>query len=234
MTREQIVDRVLLAAIAAGILLVPWLAFFVAPSFEGREGFTAPLAWKLFFFHVPVALAGFAAFGLALYHSLAYLVRPHLGRDRAAHAAVEVGVVYGLITLVTGMIWGEAEWGVPWRWEDAKLVLVLVMVLIYAGYLLLRREQPDPDRRARVSAVYAVAGFATVPLAWFAQRIWQSNHPTVFGNEASNTGVVTPGVLPVFLVSLVFFLVLFLFLYRWRRRLLERAHEREADRRSPA
>jgi heme exporter protein C len=211
------VDRALLALLLVGGSILVWLALVDAPAPIGRAGFTAPEAWRLFFFHVPVAFTSFLAFGLALYHSLFYLLRPHPARDAAAHAAVEGGLVFSALTLGSGMAWGQAEWGTPWRWSDAKLVLVLLMFLIYLAYLLLRREISDPERRARVGAVYAVAAFATIPLAWFAQRIWLSYHPTVFGGDQPEAGVVTPGILPVFLLGLAVFAGTFLFLHRWRR-----------------
>lgn len=219
MTRTP-VDRALLALVLVGGCLLTWLALVEAPAPVGRTGFTAPESWRLFFFHVPVALTSFLAFGLAFYHSILYLIRPDPPRDAAAHAAIEGGLVFAAITLASGMAWGEAEWGTPWRWNDTKLVLVLLMFLIYVAYLVLRREIPDPERRARVGAVYAIAAFASVPLAWFAQRIWLSYHPTVFGAEEVDAGVVTPGVLPLFLLGLVVFATSFLYLYRWRRGLL--------------
>lgn len=221
MSPGRSLDRSLLVASVLGGALLVWLALVEAPSFEGRAGFSAPLSWKLFFFHVPVALVSFIAFGVALVASIQYLRLRRPEWDRSAHAAVELGVLYTAITLATGLLWGQAEWGVPWRWEDVKLVLVLILFLIYVAYLLLRREIADPERRARIGALYAIAGFAAVPLAWFAQRIWFSYHPTVFGTEAADAGVVTPGVLPLFLLGLAVFVALFLYLYRWRERLLQ-------------
>jgi heme exporter protein C len=218
-TVKTSLDRILLLASLAGPALLVWLALTQAPDFTGREGFTAPLSWKLFFFHVPIALVSFIAFGVALVASLAYLRTRSLTYDRAAHAGVEVGVLFTFVTLVTGMLWGQAEWGVAWRWGDLKLVLVLVLFLVYVAYLALRQSIPDAERRARIAAVYTCAGFAAVPLAWFAQRIWRSYHPTVFGTEAQDSGVVTPGVMPIFGLAFVVFIVVFLTLFRWRFRL---------------
>lgn len=221
MTRGTQIDRWLLAFCVAGGAVLTWLALVEAPSFAGRSGFTAPLSWKLFFFHVPIAFASFVAFGFAFYNSLTFLLRPRSQTDARAQAAVEVGVLFAALTLATGMVWGKAEWGEPWRWWDTKLVLVLLMFLIYVAYLLLRRELADDEKRARLLAVYAVAAFATVPLAWFAQRIWLSAHPVVFGNETPESGLATPGVLPIFLLGLLVFLAIFAYFYRRRLRLFE-------------
>jgi heme exporter protein C len=216
-------DKTLFIVAIAGIPLLTWIAIVQSPSLEGRSDVPAPLAWKLFFFHVPIALVSFLAFFVAFVASLQVLRTRDAFWDRHAHAAVEVGVVYTGITLATGMIWGEAEWGTPWRWDDEKLVVVLVLFLVYLAYLVLRRELPDPERRARFSALYAMAGFAAVPLAWFAQRIWEVQHPTVFGVEGSGQGVVTPGVVPIFATALLLFGLLYVFFHRWRVRSLEAA-----------
>lgn len=216
MADKPSLDRSLLLASLVGPAVLVWLVLQYAPDFTGREGFTAPLSWKLFFIHVPIALVSFIAFGVALVASLAYLRTRSMTYDRAAHAGVEVGVLFTLVTLVTGMLWGQAEWGVAWRWNDLKLVLVLVLFLIYVAYLALRQSIPDAERRARIGAVYACAGFVAVPLAWFAQRIWQSYHPTVFGTETPETGVLTQGVMPIFGFAMIVFVVLFLTLFRWR------------------
>lgn len=213
-------ERILLAAGVLGAAILVWLVLTEAPSFEAREGFTAPISWKLFFFHVPLALVGFLAFALALGSSIQYLRRQEARSDHNAHASVEVGVVYTGLTLATGMIWGKAEWGVAWRWSDPKLVVVLVLFLVYLAYLALRREIADPGRRARLSALYALAAFAAVPLAWFAQRIWDSFHPTVFGTDAPEAGVTTPGVMPLFVLAVLVFLALFLAFQRWRAQIL--------------
>jgi heme exporter protein C len=228
-------DPLLLAAVALGGALVTVLALVVAPSFVGRAGFTAPLAWKLFFFHVPVALVSFIAFAVALVASVQYLRTRRAVWDRHALAAVEVGVLLTALTLVTGMLWGHAEWGVAWRWSDAKLVVVLVLFLVYVAYLLLRREIPNPETRRRVAAVYAIAGFATVPLAYAAQRVWASFHPTVFGTAEG--GITTPGVMPIFLMSLAVFTLVYAAFHVWRVRILEiEAHldRLEADREAAA
>src|SRR5581483_10155352 len=107
-----------------------------------------------------------------------------------------------------------------WRFTDVKLDLVLLMTVIYAGALLLRREVSDPDRRARVCAVYTCAAFVTVPLAWFAQRLWNSVHPVVFAGQPGESGVVTSGYLPAFFVGLATFVAMFLFFFLWRRDLM--------------
>lgn len=212
------IDRSLLAFSAFGGALLIWLALMEAPSFVGREGFTAPLSWKLFFFHVPVAFVSFLAFAVALVASVQFLRTRQETWDRHAVAAVESGVLLTGITLVTGMLWGHAEWGVAWRWDDAKLVVVLVLFLVYVAYLMLRREIPEPSVRRRVAAVYAIAGFATVPLAYAAQRVWASFHPTVFGT--TDGGITTPGVMPLFVFAVVVFAGIYALFHRWRVRIL--------------
>lgn len=166
---------------------------------------SAPLSQKLFYFHVPIAWAAYASFTVLFVASLLQLIDSGPGTrfwsDVVSVASAEVGVVLTTLTLLSGMIWGEAEWGVAWRWNDTKLVMVFLLWLTYLGYLVLRAQVEAPDRRARLAAVYGMLGFVMVPLSWMAQRIWQSLHP----EPILEGGLVTPSVRNAFFLSLLAF-----------------------------
>lgn len=203
------------------------LAAHFAPVLPDCDDFTtaapgncqaSPHAQKLFYFHVPVALAAYVAFiGLA-FASYRFLVRHDRAWDAFAAAAAEVGVLFSGLTLLSGSVWARAEWGVWWRNEDTKLVLTLIMFLVYVGYLVLRRQIDDPRRRGRVGAVYALLSFATVPLSYVAQRVWKSQHPTVFDPGDPTSGIVTPWISETFTVSVIAYILLaaFFILVRYR------------------
>ncbi|HLE47943.1 MAG TPA: cytochrome C assembly protein, partial [Candidatus Thermoplasmatota archaeon] len=88
--------------------------------------------------------------------------------------------------------------------------------------LALRTNIADPEKRARIASLYALAGFAAVPLTWFAHRIWNTfPHPQPLEPQTSAQGIVTPGIMPIFLVGVLVFVILFAGLYRWRFQILE-------------
>ena len=109
-------------------------------------------------------VALYLAFGLAAVSSLLYLWprTRSLFWDRLAAAAVEVGVVFNVCTLVSGSIWGKPTWGVWWAW-DARLTSTAVLLVLFLGYLALRRVPAEPEVRARRSAFVALFAAVDVP-----------------------------------------------------------------------
>ena len=94
--------------------------------------------------------------------------------DRAAVAAAELAIVFGLIGLTTGPLWGRKAWGVYWQW-DARLTSALVLWLIFVAYSLLRRfGGPGSERLA---AGVALFGMANVPFVYWSVHLWRTVHP---------------------------------------------------------
>ena len=122
-------------------------------------------------------VALYLAFGLAAVSSLLYLWprTRSLFWDRLAAAAVEVGVVFNVCTLVSGSIWGKPTWGVWWAW-DARLTLTAVLLILFLGYLALRRIPAEPEVRARRSAFVALFAAIDVPLVHFSVNWWNTLH----------------------------------------------------------
>jgi heme exporter protein C len=146
---------------------------------------------RLVYLHPPIAwVALYLAFGLAALSSLLYLWRRtrSLFWDRLAAAAVEVGVVFNALTLITGSIWGRASWGVWWTW-DARLTSTALLLVLFLGYLALRRVPAAPEVRAKRCAVAALIAFVDVPIVHFSVQWWQTLHQgaTVLNSNLSPT-----------------------------------------------
>jgi heme exporter protein C len=179
-----------LAAVLA-IVLVPLsaiLAFTWAPiatiSLDAHGAIQYDFPQKVFYWHVPVALAAYAAFAAGAWNGLLYLLTGNADYDVRSYAGVHVGVVFGTLVLVTGSIWAKAAWGVWWNWGDRQLLVFLTLYLFYAAYFVLRFSI-DPGRaRAKASAVFAVVGVALVPLSFLAIRIADTLiHPIVLTTD---------------------------------------------------
>jgi heme exporter protein C len=132
--------------------------------------------YRIMFFHVPAAWTAFVGFFAALVSSIIYLVSKRLRYDSVAVSVTEVGLAFGAVNLVTGMIWGRIIWGIWWTW-DWRLTSMLVCWLLYAGYLMLRRAVEEPTRRATVSAVFSIFAFLDVPIVFFSIKWWRTQHP---------------------------------------------------------
>jgi heme exporter protein C len=118
--------------------------------------------YRIIFYHVPAAWTAFVGCFAALVASILYLVKRDLDYDAAAVAVTEAGLAFGAANLVSGMVWGRVIWGIWWTW-DARLTSMLVCLLLYAGYLMLRHAIEEPTQRARIAAVFSIFAFADVP-----------------------------------------------------------------------
>ena len=148
-----------------------YLIFMVMPD-EANQG----MIYRLLYFHVPAWWTAFLAVGLSAIFSGLYLARRNLRYDAIAVSVTEVALVFLTMGITLGSIWGRIIWGVWWVW-DARLTSALICVLLYAGYLMLRRAIEEPAQRARISAVFSLFAFADVPIVWYSIRWWRTQHP---------------------------------------------------------
>ena len=195
---------------AALLVVAGGLVIFYAPA-DAVEG----IVQKIFYLHVPAAIAAYLCFGAVLVGGLVYLWNESPAADRLARSGAEVGLVFTTVTLVMGSIWAKPIWGSYWVWWDARLVSTLVLWLIYAGYLLARRIAAPGRQAARFGAVIGVVGFIDVPIVHFSVTWWRTIHPPV---ETAAPSSLPPEMLLTFAVSTLAVLLLsgVLIGYRYR------------------
>jgi heme exporter protein C len=195
------------------LLIATGMVFFYAPE-EAVMG----QVQKVFYFHVAAGWVGMLGFLVAAVVGIVYLRSGERKWDITGLAAVEIGMAFAFINVVTGSIWARPIWNTWWTW-DPRLTTATIMLLIYAAYLMLRSGIEDPDRRARFGAVYAIVGFISVPLTFFSARLFRTIHPVVIGsNQPGAEGAfdMTPKMLQTFLFSLFVFSFIFVDLL-WHR-----------------
>ena len=173
-------------------------AVVVAPR-EAIEGEVQ----RLFYIHVPSAIAAYLAFFVVFVASIAVLWRRDLRYDPLARAAAGVGVLFTVLTLATGAIWGKPIWGTWWAW-DARLTSTLVLLLIYSGYLLARSLSDSTDvQAARYAAVFAVIGFVDIPIINMSVRWWRTLHPDPIVTRGLGDQALPTSMLVVLLIGMV-------------------------------
>ena len=182
---------------------------------------------KVFYFHVASAWAGMLSFILAAAGGIGYLATRKTRWDWLSLSAVEVGLVFGLIAILSGMIWARPIWNTWWVW-DPRLTTTAIMEIIYLVYFLLRSSLDTPETKARLGAVYVIVSVITVPLTFLSIRLFRTIHPVVIAGGGGSVFKMTPRMLLAFGISLVVF-TLILADFVWHRFRLARLNSQEDE-----
>jgi len=201
-----------------------WIAGVTIAAFlwlPPAQGFRSPEAARIVVFHVPCAILTFVAFLVNALYSWGYLRSRHPLTDAKANAAAELGMLFAVLATVTGSLFAMEQWGSAWNWDPRETSIVMLM-LVYAAYFVLRGAVEEKNRRARLSAAYALLAFpAMVFLIWILPRIVESLHPT-------NTLFSRSGLDPSYRITLWSFFAGLLAVFVWMFRLRLRVELAEA------
>lgn len=197
-------------ALGALLVVVFTLAFFwVPPAKEFAERYGNGHIAKIIFVHVPLAIVSFIGFLAAAGFGVAYLVTKRKRWDDFSYASVEVGLLFSVLATVTGSYFSRLAWGEWWSWDPRQTTMLLVLIT-YAAYLLVRESIDDPDKKSSISAAYAVLGaVASVFLYWVVPYL-----PAVKARSVHPSGILARGGLDfsyrlVVRLSMLAFLLLF-------------------------
>ena len=184
--------------VAAGVLLVTGLllAFLYSPIDASTMGYSQ----KIFYFHAPIAETALLAFGISFVAAIMYLRTQKEKWDRLGVVSIRLGLLFSVLVMATGMIWGKAAWGTWWDWEP-RLTTFLLVCFLYTAYFVLRSVVEEEQRRATFAAVFAIIAFIDVPITWFATRLLPAGmHPVVI--TAGGTGMPASMFIP-FMISML-------------------------------
>ena len=136
------------------------------------------------YFHVPMWFAMIILFGVSAWYSLQYYKSGNMDFDARSLANIKVGLLLGILGLVTGMIWAKNTWNAYWSW-DVKQNMSAIALLIYAALMVMRSSVEDDMQRARLTAGYNMFAFVLlIPLLFIIPRMTDSLHPGNGGNPA--------------------------------------------------
>jgi heme exporter protein C len=145
-------------------------------------GYTYGRPWfsqKIFYFHVPVAEASFLVLLISAFFGIRFLTTKRAEYDTKSRIAMETALIFVVLTMITGVLWTRASWGVWWEWEP-RLTTYFIMMLMMIAYFVLRSSVEEEERRAVYAAVFAVIAAINAPISFMITRIIPSSHPVVF------------------------------------------------------
>ena len=211
------VTEKLLGILALGAMLIgSYIGLAVVPA-DAAQGNVQ----RLMYVHVPAAWLAFLAFFVVFVMSVLYLIQRDERWDNVAAASAEIGVVFTVVTLLLGMMWGKPTWGVFWTW-DPRLTTTAILLAIYVGYGALRSFADDAEKRARWSAIVGVIGFANVPIVYMSVTWWRTLH-----QPPSSPRSVAPDILWTLMLNLAAFTLVYAYLMVRRIRLAKLEGELE-------
>ena len=207
-----------IGAIAAA-LLAAGLALCVNVPPDYQQSATV----LILFIHIPSAWMSMFVYACMAGASFLSLIFRQALADAAAKACAPLGAGFTVLTLATGSLWGRPMWGTWWVW-DARLTSVVVLLLLYMGYIALRASIEDEGKASRAAAILALAGVINLPIIHYSVEWWNTLHQgaTVFRDDGPSMSTVY--LIPTLLMALGFmaaFGSLWLLRIRaevWRRR----------------
>lgn len=203
--------ELLLGAVLLSLMIFGWYLALVRAPTESNMG----EVYRIIFLHVPSAAValGVAAAGLFI-ASLLGLRKTDEKYLRAGIAWSEVGLIFTILTLATGSIWGKPTWGTWWTW-DARLTTTFLLAILFAGYLLLVSSLPPGRQRVRICSVLGIIIFIDVPVIYKSVSWWRTLHqPASLIEERGTT--MSQEMLSILMVCLGFTVVFAILLWRMR------------------
>jgi heme exporter protein C len=229
--------RVLGLATLVGLAVLVPLVFWWSPADSDQKDLV-----RILYVHVPTAWLAYMAFSITAIGSAMYLWKRSLWWDLVAASAAEIGVLFCALALFTGSIWGRPTWGTYWEWTDVRIVTTLVLLLMYIGYLALRRVAGDPHQRSQRAAIVGLVAVLNIPIVRFSVDWWANRtlhqKATVRVGDTDLEGLMLFTLMVAVVVSTLLFA--WMLLHRFRVAWLEEQLEQRgidtaiADRRAEA
>ncbi len=174
---------------------------------------------RIIYLHVPMSWIAVLAFLISMINSVKYLKRKEIIYDIRAYSAAEIGFLFSILATVTGSLWAKFNWGSFWNW-DPRQTSIFILLLIYGAYFSLRSAIENPEQKAKLSSVYSIIAFVTVPFFVFIMpRLVASLHPedTIVNSQGKIN--MNPVMFSVFMFSLASFSLYFFWMLNIKVRL---------------
>jgi heme exporter protein C len=155
----------------AGLMLATgaYMAFFYAP----QEKIMGPIQ-KIFYFHVPSAWMMFFSVGVACWGSVAFLIKRSDRWDRLGDAGTELAIIFGMMVMISGPLWGRKAWGAYWVW-DVRLTSSLVLILTMIAAKIVRGYAGSAAKQ--IAAGLTIFAVLDSTFVYYSVDLWRGTHP---------------------------------------------------------
>ena len=176
---------------------------------------------RIMYIHVPSAWFALMAYTILAGSSVLWFVTRNPIFSIIARSIAQIGMIFTLISLVTGSIWGKPTWGVWWVW-DARLTSMLLLFFLYLAYIFLWQSITNKDLASKISAALAIVGFVNIPIIKFSVDWWNTLHQPATISKLSAPSIDISMMVPLFIMTFATFLFLItVFFIRLRIEILD-------------
>ena len=176
---------------------------------------------RIMYVHVPSAWVSLGIFSTIAFLSIGNFIFKNKNFSLIAKSLAPSGLVFNIIALVTGAIWGKPTWGTFWAW-DARITSMLILALFYGMYILSWKIFEDKLQVTKITSIIAIIGLVNVPIIKFSVEWWTTLHQPSSIKILSDSAIHSSMILPLFLMTAAFVLFsLLIFLMKYNTELIK-------------
>ena len=176
---------------------------------------------RIMYVHVPAAWISLGIFSSITFLSIIGYIFKIRNFFLISKSLAPSGLVFNVVALVTGSIWGKPTWGTWWAW-DARITSMLILVLFYAMYLVAWRIYENNDKVFKATLIITILGIINVPIIKYSVDWWNTLHQPASINILSKSSIHSSMLFPLLIMTAAFALFsLLIFLMKYNTELIK-------------
>ena len=191
-------------------------ALFLSP-----EDYLQKDSVRIMYVHVPAAWISLGIFSLIAVLSVSIFLIKNKNLILISKSLAPSGILFTLIALVTGSIWGKPTWGTWWAW-DARITSMLILFIFYILYILTFRIFEDQDKSNKISSIIAIIGAINLPVIKFSVDWWNTLHQPASISLTEKSAIHSSMLVPLIIMTAAFVLFsILIFLMKYNTELIK-------------
>jgi len=176
---------------------------------------------RIMYVHVPAAWISLGIFSTITFLSVIGYIFKIKNFFLISKSLAPSGLVFNIIALVTGSIWGKPTWGTWWAW-DARITSMLILVLFYVMYLVAWRIYENNEKVFKITSIITIVGIVNVPIIKYSVDWWNTLHQPASINILSKSTIHISMMYPLSIMTAAFALFsLLIFLMKYNTELIK-------------
>tara|TARA_Y100000992_G_scaffold298798_1_gene264557 strand:- start:894 stop:1601 length:708 start_codon:yes stop_codon:yes gene_type:complete len=176
---------------------------------------------RIMYVHVPAAWISLGIFSSITFLSLSGFIFKNKNFFLIAKSLAPSGLVFNIVALVTGSIWGKPTWGTWWAW-DARITSMLILVMFYFLYLIAWRIYEEKEQVFKITTLITIFGIVNIPIIKYSVDWWNTLHQPASINILSKSSIHSSMLLPLMMMTAAFALFsLLIFLMKYNTELIK-------------